>query len=235
MSSFFWLSADARPAERAAFSSLDATLALEGEMIDDGKISHLVRTKLDGRRYYVKVYHLAGRNLRRYMGRSRVRSEWHNQMLFGSFGVPSARIVAFGERGRWFSARDGVIVTEEVPETLPGRGWLNDVIDRLARHVRSMHSHRFVHNDLKWRNILVDFSKSPEVYIIDCPRGGRTYGPLLARGIAKDLACLDRVAKRHLSRTERLRFFKRYHDVDVLTEAHKRQIMRVLRFFEGRE
>lgn len=184
MSEFYWLSPDANPAERRAFASLDTTIARRGEPINASKLSHLQRVEVDGRRYYVKVYHYAGRNLRRFVGRSRVRSEWRNQSRFGGFGIPSARIVAFGERRGFGAAHQGTIVTEEVGDTVDlwelvnkhpeqaGRvTWMKRVIDRLAQHVRSMHQHRFVHNDLKFRNILVDFSNCPEVYIIDCPLG----------------------------------------------------------------
>ena len=60
-------------------------------------------------------------------------------------------------------------------------------------------------------------------------------GPIFERGVVNDLACLDRVARLHLSRGQRLRFFKRYHDTDRLGDVHRRQIGKVLRFFEGRE
>lgn len=248
MSVFFWLNPDATAAERENFSDLEGTVATPGELINDSTISHLTRAAVDGRRYYVKVYHYAGRNLRRFVGRSRVRAEWYNQRLFGEFGIPSARIVAFGESRGWLASHKGVIVTEEVAGTtdlwelahqntdrLSDRDWVNAVIDRLAAYVRSMHQHRFVHNDLKWRNILVDFSKPPEVYIIDCPLGRRLFGPLLRRGIVKDLACLDRVAKRYLSRSQRLRFYKRYQEIDCITDIDRAQIGKVLGFFEGRE
>lgn len=248
MNESYWLSADATPLERATFRDLDSTINVRGELINDSSISHLVKIQIESRSYYVKVYHHAGRNLRRFVGRSRVRAEWQNQHAFGEFGIPSARIVAFGESKGPLGAHKGVIVTEEVPDTidlfelaqqkpewLHNREWTKCVIGRLASHVRSMHAHRFVHNDLKWRNILVDFRNTPEVYIIDCPLGRRRIGPWLQRGIVKDLACLDLVAKKHLSRTQRLRFYKSYKGVDHLTNFHRRQIERVLRFFEGRE
>ncbi|XOV86070.1 MAG: lipopolysaccharide kinase InaA family protein [Pseudomonadota bacterium] len=248
MSQSYWLSPDANHAERDAFASLESAAAIRGTLINESKLSHLTRVEVSGKRYYVKVYHYAGRNLRRFVGRSRVRSEWRNQRRFGDFGIPSARIVAFGEKSGLPGNRQGVIVTEEVPDSidlfelarseparLADRRWVNLVIDRLARHVRSMHSHRFVHNDLKWRNILVDFSKCPEVYIIDCPLGRTLFGPLLHRGITKDLACLDRVAKRLLSRSQRLRFFKSYHQTDKLTDEQRQQMKQILRFFDGRE
>jgi hypothetical protein len=53
--------------------------------------------------------------------------------------------------------------------------------------------------------------------------------------IVKDLACLDKLAKYHLSRTQRLRFYLDYAQKKRLDDADKRRIRKVLRFFEGRE
>lgn len=53
--------------------------------------------------------------------------------------------------------------------------------------------------------------------------------------IDKDLACLDKVAKQVLTRTQRLRFYLQYRGVLRLTGADKRQLRRILKFFEGRE
>ena len=88
-----------------------------------------------------------------------------------------------------------------------------------------MHQKKFIHNDLKWRNILVSPSDKDEVYIIDCPAGRLLAGPLLApffrRGVIKDLACLDKVGRQALSRTRRLRFYLRYAGLDKLDSEHK--------------
>jgi len=245
---FFWLSPDATDDERAAFGTLDAALANPGKLINESRLSRLRRVQAGESRYYVKRYAYPGRYLRRFVGRSRARAEWQNQRLFSIFGIPTARVVAFGESRRPLGAYRGVIVTQEVPDTtdlwtlskkqpakLQEVAWLHRVIDRLAGHVRSMHERHFIHFDLKWRNILVDFSNTPEVYIIDCPLGRRLYGPLFRRGVIKDLACLDQAAKSNLSRTQRLRFFRRYHDTKRLASAQRRQVRRILRFFEGRE
>jgi hypothetical protein len=53
--------------------------------------------------------------------------------------------------------------------------------------------------------------------------------------MAKDLACLDKVAKQVLSRTQRLRFYLQYRGRQRLNQVDKRRIRQVLRFFEGRE
>jgi aminoglycoside phosphotransferase (APT) family kinase protein len=34
--------------------------------------------------------------------------------------------------------------------------WVDMVSRQLAEYTRTMHDHRFTHNDLKWRNLLID-------------------------------------------------------------------------------
>jgi hypothetical protein len=53
--------------------------------------------------------------------------------------------------------------------------------------------------------------------------------------LIKDLACLDKVAKYHLSATQRLRFYLQYRDRNRLDARDKKRIRQVLGFFEGRE
>jgi hypothetical protein len=60
-------------------------------------------------------------------------------------------------------------------------------------------------------------------------------GPFLTRGIIKDLACLDKIARKQLSKMERLRFYLAYKGKSRLSVKDKKEIYRVLRFFEGRE
>jgi hypothetical protein len=51
----------------------------------------------------------------------------------------------------------------------------------------------------------------------------------------KDLACLDKVAKLQLSRTQRLRFYLQYCRRARLNSADKQRVGKILDFFEGRE
>ncbi|MBD3647751.1 MAG: protein kinase [Pseudomonadales bacterium] len=211
-------------------------------------MSSLRRVAVAGRHYYIKAYEQAGRMLRKYIGTSRVRAEWQNLQYFRAIGVPTARVVAYGEQTGLPGPRKGVLVTEEIPGTidlaslvkkenehLADRDWLNCVARRLAGHVRTLHDHHFVHNDLKFRNVLVEFSPDPQVYIIDCPLGRRMHGPFLQRGVVKDLACLDKVAKYHFSKPFRMRFYKQYECGLHLDSRDKARLRRVLTFFEGRE
>ena len=239
-----WLAPDVTEGESRLFSSFDRIASLQGEPINASRMSYLVRVPLDGKYYYVKVYHVAGRYLRRFLGRSRVAAEWQNQRYFEYLDVPTARVVAFAET----NDRRGAIVTEEVagsvdlwtlsqrsPQIFRDRTWCNAIILELANHTRSLHDAGFVHYDLKWRNILVT-EVEPKVRIIDCPLG-RTFDksvPLYHRGVVKDLACLDRVARFFLSRSQRLRFFLHYRGHKRLTREDRRILLRVLRFFQGR-
>ena len=53
--------------------------------------------------------------------------------------------------------------------------------------------------------------------------------------IVKDLACLDKVAKYNLTRTQRLRFYLDYAQQNRLSTMDKQRIRRILGFFSGRE
>lgn len=248
MPDFKWTVCDASGAETEAFGTPDKVFCLPGEVINDSPLSNLRKVEVAGRYYYVKQYEYAGKGFRQLFGRSRVRAEWENQLFFESIGLPTARVVAYGEESGPVLNRRGLLVTEEIPETgdlasladsghplLRDPEWVARVIRRLAGHVRTLHAHHFIHNDLKWRNILVEFSHDPEVYIIDCPLGRRLYGPLFRRGVIKDLACLDKVAKYQLSATMRLSFYKQYCRISRTGRNDRHQIRRILAFFQGRE
>jgi hypothetical protein len=53
--------------------------------------------------------------------------------------------------------------------------------------------------------------------------------------IIKDLACLDKVAKQQLSRTQRLRFYLQYRGRARLNAGDKQRLGKIIGFFEGRE
>lgn len=247
-----WRLSDVSAAESQAFISFFRTWDNAGTKRDGNRMSRLVTVNVGAQKYYIKKYEKRGRFLRRIMGRSRVRAEWENVQQLIQLGIPTVRLVAYGEESRFIGARRGMLVTEEIVgvadmASLVERDavsfrrsrWINHVIDRLSGYVSTMHRQGFVHNDLKWRNILVDFSDDTEVYIIDCPAGRKLGGfllsPWLRRGVIKDLACLDKVARQVLSRTQRLKFYLRYAGLSKLDFAHKKQVWKILSFFDGRE
>ncbi len=228
------------------FGSLGAVFALTGERITQDPLSEVIRVERDGVRYYVKRYTSAGKGLRRYVGRPRVKAEWQNLKLFERWGIPTAPIVAYGLERRFGGFARGALITREIPRTedlavlatvhdqrLLDSGWVRDISQQLAEATRSMHARRFAHNDLKWRNLLVDPQRN--LYLIDCPTGAVWWGPFLQHRIIKDLACLDKVAKYQLRRTQRLRFYMQYVQRAKLTREDKSRIRQVLDFFQGRE
>ncbi len=228
------------------FGSLDAVFALQGESITQDACSEVIRVAIGGVRYYVKRYHSAGVGLRRYLPRPRVRAEWQNLRHFSHWGVPVPALVAYGlERRRGAFVR-GAMITQELvgaenlwmldhlgDPRLQDRHWVDRVSRQLAVATMAMHLHHFAHNDLKWRNLLVN--AAGDLFFIDCPTGSFWWGPFLSYRIVKDLACLDKVARRVLSRSQRLRFYLQYLGRERLKATDKRQIRRIVKFFEGRE
>nr|WP_322938863.1 lipopolysaccharide kinase InaA family protein [Pseudomonas sp. s4] len=228
------------------FGSLEAVFRLEGERLTSDPLSEVIRIERGGVRYYVKRYWGAGKGLRRYLGRPRVKAEWQNLKLFAKWGIPTAPIIAHGLERRAGAFVRGALVTRELENTrdmaemasqsdprLHDSQWVAAVSRQLASHTRTLHDHSFTHNDLKWRNLLVN--DKVELFFIDCPTGSFWWGPLLRYRIVKDLACLDKVAKYHLSRTQRLRFYLQYRQRSRLSRGDKQRVRKILRFFEGRE
>jgi len=228
------------------FANLSAVFAVEGSRLTSDPLSEVIRVEIAGVRYYVKRYWGAGKGLRRYMGRPRVKAEWQNLRLFAKWGIPTAPIIAYGLERNHGAFLRGALVTRELENTLnlaevaerqderlTDREWVMRVSMQVAQGARTLHDHHFTHNDLKWRNLLVN--DKAELFFIDCPTGDFWYGPLLRYRIIKDLACLDKIAKRVLSRTQRLRFYLQYRGRRRLSDGDKRRVLRILKFFEGRE
>ncbi len=237
------------------FGKLASTFAVEGEPIAQAPLSRVLRVTADGKRYYVKRYLGNGKNaVRRWFGLrgliapQRVVKEWENPQLFREWGIPTATLVAYGlERNKGSFVR-GALITEELPDTvdlarmaaagdprLRDRRWVARVSQQVAAITRTLHGQGFAHNDLKWRNLLVGGGDCPTVYLIDCPSGGVWWGVFLKYRVVKDLACLDKVAKYQLSRTQRLRFYLDYTGRQRLAAEDKQRIRKILAFFEGRE
>ncbi|WBE26026.1 lipopolysaccharide kinase InaA family protein [Denitrificimonas caeni] len=241
-----WQLAADYQALHADFGSLEQVFALQGERITYDPISELIRVTRHGVVYYVKRYRSAGKGLRRYAARPRVKAEWQNLKRFAKWGIPTAQVIAQGLERKAGAFVRGAMITREIPNSrdladladqrsplLQDPIWLHKVSRQIADATRIMHAHRFTHNDLKWRNLLVD--EQAKVYLIDCPAGTFWWGPMLRYRIIKDLACLDKVAKYHLSNTQRLRFYLQYKQKTRLSAQDKQQIGKIVRFFEGRE
>ena len=162
----------------ADFGSLETVFALQGQRITRDPLSEVIRIERDGVRYYVKRYWGAGKGLRRYLGRPRVKAEWQNLKLFAKWGVPTAAVVAYGLERQWGRFVRGALITRELANTedlaqlarrddsrLGDPSWVDGISRQLARATRILHDHHFTHNDLKWRNLLVD--DQAELFFID--------------------------------------------------------------------
>ncbi|MVW74632.1 lipopolysaccharide kinase InaA family protein [Pseudomonas xionganensis] len=228
------------------FGSLEAVFALQGERLTKDPMSEVILLERAGVRYYVKRYWSGGKGLRRYLGRPRIKAEWQNLKYFAKWGIATAPIVAYGLERRWGCFERGALITRELINTedlgrmaryddprLGDRQWVDVISRQLALATRTLHGHRFTHNDLKWRNLLVN--DRSELFLIDCPGGSFWWGPALRYRIVKDLACLDKVGKQKLSQTQRLRFYLQYCGRVRLTAGDKRRIRQIVGFFEGRE
>lgn len=230
------------------FETLTEAAEVQGDLVTHSPLSRLHKAAISGKNYYVKTYHRSGKKLRKYVGRSRIRAEWENLRFFLQLGIAIPTTVAFGEVRSWFHFKLGALITEELPDTydletiadnnkekFSDTIWLRQVMDKLVFYTGLLHKNRFIHGDLKWRNILVDFKKDPNVYFIDCPQGKKKFSWFKRRGIIKDLACLDKKAKYVVSRTWRLRFYLAYQNCKCLQPAHKKQLRKILKFHQGRE
>ena len=179
------------------FGDIDRVFSLTGELITQDSLSCMLRVTVGSQRYYVKRYSGSGKNhrrrwfgLRRWFGSPRVRAEWQNLLAFRSWGIPTATLVAYGLERRGGAFTRGAVVTAEIPDSmdlaqinyvndprLSDRRWVARVSGKVADIARTLHAARFAHNDLKWRNLLVDGEAT--VYLIDCPSGGYYRGAFL--------------------------------------------------------
>jgi tRNA A-37 threonylcarbamoyl transferase component Bud32 len=228
--------------------TIDQVFSLKATLIARGPISWVMRMDAEDSHYFVKCYTQSGKHLRRFIGRSRLRAEYENLQFFAACGIPTAPIVAFSEERKFGLFQRGYLITDEIQNTrdlaeiaavndprLHDRHWVRCVSKQIACHTATLHRHGFIHNDLKWRNILVQDTTEPKVYFIDCPVGRRRFGILRKRGIMKDLACLDKLGCKHLTRTDRLYFYKAYTGKQRIDRQDKVLIKRAVHFFDDRD
>ncbi|MGH1372424.1 MAG: lipopolysaccharide kinase InaA family protein [Cellvibrionaceae bacterium] len=237
------------PEAKEAFSSLESVWSLKGESITTSSLCSVDRVELDGQGYYVKRYRRAGEGVAEFVGVSKARREWSNLARFDRWNLPVAALVAYGEDPWWKSPRRGVVVTAEVVGSvdlaslasqqsplLDDNNWVNKVSQKVASASAVMHEHKFAHNDWKWRNILVSGEQSdPKIHLIDCPSGTFWWGPFFEYRRIKDIACLDKIAKKTLTSEQRREFYRLYRGGAQLDAKDERDMQKVVRFFKGRD
>jgi tRNA A-37 threonylcarbamoyl transferase component Bud32 len=223
----------------AHFSSMSAVFNLQGEIISKGPQSEIFSQEIEGKTYFIKRY-FRSKGLSSWLGFSRLRVEARNQQWFNKIGISAARVVAYGEESFFLKTIRGVLVTEGLddvtdlaeisrnyPEKFQSTQWRNAVITDLAQVIAKLHQNRFCHNDLHWRNVLIqenEVNNVPKIYLIDCPSGKHLFWPFLYYRKLKDLASLDKLAPNYLSRTQRLRFYLEYRQITKLSTKDKTMI-----------
>ncbi|MGZ0709062.1 lipopolysaccharide kinase InaA family protein [Coraliomargarita sp. W4R53] len=179
---------------------------------------------------YVKIYANQKHPLQRFLRKSRSQTEVRNLLFFRSIGISTPRILAWGEhRNALGRIIKDFIITEAIPDSLqldefvpthcPDRSrpeycsLRNQIIKQLGQWTAAMHAHGFIHEDLKWRNILArSTNQAVELYWIDCPKGSFRKGSGLARKKLKDCATLDKIARIDCDKKERRNFLCAYLD-----------------------
>ena len=174
--------------------------------------------------------HIGARHpFERLLRRSRSQNEVRNLLFFGSIGIPTPQILAWGEKRNSIGrVVQDFIITEAVKDALPLDAFIQtvypnqedlnhrpariNIVRQLGRWTRRMHDHNFIHEDLKWRNILARPQQGgADLYWIDCPKGSfKKPGKLMDRKKLKDCATLDKLARIQCSKEERAEFILAY-------------------------
>lgn len=154
-------------------------------------------------------------------------------------GVPSILLFAYVEKRNWFGAIEGFLLME-APEDAREMdryilGGFGDVqskrcfIETFARWLANLHENNIYHRDMKACNILV--SKHGETWkfllldlddiILDMRVG--------ANELSRNLLQLNTSTPRQMMRTDRLRFFKSYHERRPVVGNRKGFLSRIVR------
>ncbi|ROS05811.1 lipopolysaccharide kinase (Kdo/WaaP) family protein [Sinobacterium caligoides] len=226
---------------KSQFLSLESVFSLQRPIISLGKQSEVFSLSVEGQTFYIKRY-FKTKGLGSWLGLSRYHLELKNQRWFRQIGLQAAEVVGFGEKSLCLKPLRAAIILRGVPDTddlmalkmqqpqlFADKRWYEAVSVQLAAIVAELHRRRFCHNDFHWRNVLVQRTdKGPQLFLIDCPKGMRYFGPVLTYRIIKDLACLDASARGFLSQTQRMRFYFLYRGIDRLTARDKSFLRKIL-------
>ncbi len=228
-----------------AVNSFEKAFNNHEDRVSLGRQSQVFRYSTGSETYYIKQYFQA-LGFGAWFGLSRCQVEVRNLKWFAAIGINCAPLVAHGIEKKWFRIQRGVLVTANVKNSkdlqeiaeqeslFSNRRWRQKIICQLADMTKQLHKRNFCHNDFQWRNILVTLDEdSPEIFLIDCPFGRRFRWPVLTYRKIKDLGSLDEQAKKHLSKTDRLRFYKHYRGINRLTDTDKKSIRTMLERYPG--
>jgi tRNA A-37 threonylcarbamoyl transferase component Bud32 len=197
--------------------------------IKHGPHRTVYRVTLPGRSFYVKQFRLHNRRawLRELLRPSKARMEHERACILAGRGVPTVVPLAVGEprRRRW--PGESFLITQALEGTEPLDRFLDQTLPRLgarrAARVRQRlaaalgelaartHAAGITHLDFHERNVLVQLGPGdrPRLFLIDVHNlhAGR---PLRWRARRANLVMLNRWFVTHVSRADRLRFWRAY-------------------------
>ncbi len=229
------------------FPDIQQVFKHKATIISKSDQSEVFKHETGQQSYFIKRYYKT-RGLLSWFGFSRFRTEVRNQYWFNQLNIPSATLIASGEDQRFLKTRQAYLITEgldstqdlatianNTPAFFADTARMRILLSRTASLLKSLHQHYFCHNDLHWRNLLVDVSlNEPNVFLIDCPSGHFLWSPFFRYKRIKELANLDKVAPDFFSRTQRLRFFLTYQGIQKLSKGDKDLIRDVFRHKQHR-
>lgn len=201
------------------FATIDAVFNHQAPLLSQGTQSDVFKHEIDQQAYFIKRYYKTS-GLLTLIGYSRFKNEIRNQRWFNQINIPSAQMISSAEQKLGLKTIKGFLITQGIPNTRDLAAIASDtpafftdarrtkqLINCTASILGKLHAHHFCHNDLHWRNLLVEMRLSTiNVYLIDCPSGHFLRGPLFHYKRIKDIANLDKKAPAYFTRTQRLRF-----------------------------
>jgi hypothetical protein len=159
----------------------DYIMQLDGELYREVANRRTLRFELNGRRYFLKAHYGVGwREILKNLLQLKLpvlgaRNEWQAIQRLEQLGVTTMTLVGYGERGRNPATRQSFVVTEALeetesledfcgawehdpPVTKAGIRLKRELIRRIARISRLMHTHGINHRDYYICHFLLDVS-----------------------------------------------------------------------------
>ncbi len=201
-----------------------------GVLPEGGRTRSAVReVRLPQGRFFLKVYAYSGLwRLRTLFIVSRARREYHNLLRLAELGFDVPEPVAYGQERAWGLASVSFVLTRAVegavglreladrpdaaPFALPGAAERRALLEDFARTLRRAHDAGFFIHTLRAKNLLLGRRDGRwALYVLDVPFAGIWRYRIFRRaGRVRDLACLMRVGRMLLSKTDRMRFARAY-------------------------
>lgn len=207
------------------WSSLSA-----GTCVSESEITNCFKIDLAGNRsiYFKRYTYPKSKQSRYWMRASKAQVEIFGYRQLKIIGVPTLKVIAFGESRSYGRLRAAYIITQGINRSMDLQQFAREVWFPMPKQQRSKlylqlrqqifdqlqraHERNFYHQDLHWRNILVTNDNGHyQTTWIDCPRAAFRKLPFSARhGQMVDLSSLGRRSLDYLSRSERYRALAAY-------------------------